>query len=138
MDVNESYVDKALGSNFEAKITDKILAIRIYLRKVDGTFFMNIQVWNLENNTKVFDEDIWDLENFSVGNFNNPYLIAMFCKTPELLDFKNQAQVQRYAVIPEGGYGDYYIYFLFDKFFFSPNLIMKVIDFIFLIFSQFS
>ena len=41
MDVNESYVDKALGSNFEAKITDKVLAIRIYLRKVDvesGTF----------------------------------------------------------------------------------------------------
>ena len=120
---------------------DKLLTISIYLRKVDaesGTFFTNIRVWNLETNTKIFDKDIRDLENFSVGNFNNPYLVALFCKTPELLDFKNQAQVLRYGVIPEGGYGDYYIYFLFDKFLFSPILIMKVIDFIFLIFSQFS
>ena len=117
---------------------DKLLTIRIYLRKVDaesGTFFTNIRVWNLETNTKIFDKDLRDLENFSVGNFNNPYLVALFCKTPELLDFKNQAQVLRYGVIPEGGY---YIYFLFHKFFFSPILIMKVIDFIFWIFSQFS
>ena len=87
----------------------------------------------METNTKVFDEDNHDLENFSVGNYNKPYLVALFCKTPEILDFKNEAQVLRYGVIPEGGYGDYYIYFLFDKFLFSPILIMKVIDFIFLL-----
>ena len=95
-------------------------------------------MWNLETNTKVFDDDNRDLENFSVGNYNNPYLVALFFKTPEILDFKNEAQVLRYGVIPEGGYGDYYFCFLFDKFFFSPILIMKVIDFIFMIFSQFS
>ena len=140
-DVNDCYVNKALGSNFEAKITDKLFTIRIYLRKVDaesGTFFTDIRVWNLETNTKVFDDDNRDLENFSVGNYNNPYLVALFFKTPEILDFKNEAQVLRYGVIPEGGYGDYHIYFLFDKFLFSPILIMKVIDFIFWIFSQFS
>ena len=139
-DVNDSYVDKALGSNFEAKITDKLLVIRIYLRKVDsesGTFYTNIRVWNLETNRKVFDSDIKDLENYAVGNYNNPYLVALFCKTPEILDFKDEA-VLRFGVNPEGGYGDNYFCFLFDKFFFSPILIKKVINYIFLIFPQFS
>ena len=73
-------------SNFKAKITDKLLAaMRIYLRKVDtesGTFFTLIWVWNLENNTKVFDEEVCDLENFAVGNFNNPYLHSNLYQHP--------------------------------------------------------
>ena len=95
MDVNDSYVNKALGR--------QTLSHQDLFKK---SWCGVRNIWNLEINTNVFDEDIRDLENFSVGNFNNPYLVALFCKTLELLDFKNQAQVLRYGLIPEGSYGD--------------------------------